>query len=89
MSIEAGHWANIVARVTEHAKKLYPDNPEKQQDLIDELLAITTPRTLAKRGRAADVALERMRAEIAKPPADAGTQSWLTRAFRPFRRWPN
>ena len=42
MSIEASHWGMIVARVTAHARKLYPRDKKKQQRLIDELLCVVT-----------------------------------------------
>lgn len=48
MSISATHWSNVTMRVTAHAQKLYPDDTEKQQDLIEHLLAIRTERGMAK-----------------------------------------
>ncbi len=38
-------------RVTAHAQKLYPNDTEKQQDLIEHLLVLHTKRSMAKRAR--------------------------------------
>lgn len=42
MGIDAGHWGCVVARVNDHAKRLYPNDEKAQKRLISHLLAIGT-----------------------------------------------
>ena len=60
MLIEASHWAKICCAVEEHAKKLHPVNKEKQRELIEELLCITSRETMLRRSAQADAAVQRM-----------------------------
>lgn len=61
MSIEASHWANICFAVEAHAKKLHPRNKEKQRELVEELLCITSRETMLRKSAQADAALQRMK----------------------------
>ena len=60
MSIDATHWGRVCATVEAHAKKLHPRNPQKQRELVEELLCITSRETMIRRGQEADSALRRM-----------------------------
>ena len=64
MSISAAHWGMITARVTAHAKELHPKDTDKQEQLIDNLLAITTERSMRReRDTLIEDAEKRMRRE--------------------------
>lgn len=74
MTIDASHWGRIVARVNEHARKLHPNNPIAQEELVNELLAIQSPSTLRRQSIAADAALARL-----KKSSQPGWFAWLRR----------
>ena len=48
MSISAVHWSTICKRVQDHARELHPTDPEKQQDLVEHLLALNTRRHMER-----------------------------------------
>ena len=76
MRLEAGHWTRIESRVKAHAEKLHPNDEEKQRELYEHLLCITSRKSLEKRGRAADAALSRMNKELETPQPGTLRSLW-------------